>query len=92
MCWGARHGAGPVWGWTPSPVPHGSSPRSGPVIGTTLERGDQELSNDIKFIKIGPLLRKLYAKNVLFLLAPMGPAPVGTSPSWDQPRLVPARY
>ena len=23
------------------------------------ERGDQELSNDIKFIKIGPLLRKL---------------------------------
>ena len=40
-------------------------PGVGPAIGTTcdcippLERVDQELSNDIKFIKIGPLLRKL---------------------------------
>ena len=38
---------------------------SGHAIGTTCncippsERGDQELSNDIKFVKIGLLLRKL---------------------------------
>ena len=33
-----------------------------------LVRGDQELSNKKKFIKIGPLLRKLKAKMSFFLL------------------------
>ena len=52
-------------------VSHSRHVRSARAISITcdcipsLERGDQELSNDIKFIKIGPVLRKLFCNTFM---------------------------
>ena len=105
----AGPGAGPAGSGFAGTGPVGSGPRAdpGPAIGTScdcippLERGDQELSNDITVYQNRTIIKEVISKNYLFLLArpwdqpQLEPAPVGASPSrdqvqWDQPQLAPA--
>ena len=63
------HEGGSTYRVPTRPTP-GSGPACARAINSTcyciplLKIGDQELSNDIKFIKIGPLLKKLEAKSL----------------------------